>query len=620
MGNSKYKLKVLYDVDGWAYHHRANALAKYAPPDFDVSLGTFNRHDGHPDAVYNAEIERVLNEEEPDIVFALSQTEIVFLRQALIKRGWKTKLVASWNSGWPRRKNEFQPVYEAADAIVVNNFQSWDKLGRLPRTFFIANGVDLSTFRTIVPIESRPPKVLWSGSSYHRATKGYDDYVLPLMDVLKSDGISCEALLVDSMGNERRSPEEMAEWYNEGTVYICASETEGTPNTALEAAACGCVIVSTPVGNMSELIRNGENGYLVKRSVDALHTATRLAIEQYVELSGRLSLDIKEFGWSTQGEHFYTMFRELTSLDGKQSAGMRAGRLDLSGEVTVFVPTVGAASFETCIEHIRSQDSIFKLDIIDHIAPMNAAFQQMLDRCTTPYFVQVDEDMLLAPHAIGTLLKEIKNADANVAIYCASLWDEHLDRAIAGVKIYHHEIVKRYPYADVMGCEIDQLKRMRDDNYVMIVAPVDDVDRDSACILGAHGTLYTRRSIFERYFTLECKRRRNPRMFKWLEEYRVRFMQRFFEDPSELNLFALMGLLAGRQIADSGSGSGKEKDFRLYGELPGLQNAIDFFETLTGSGQITPLQIESIRNNPEAFCEDMHANSASVREANYPEN
>ncbi len=618
MGNSKYKLKILYDVDGWAYHHRANALARYAPPDFDVSLAAFNRYDGHPNATYDAEIERVLNGEEPDILFSLSQTEITFLRQALIKRGWKTKLVASWNCGWPRRKNEFQPVYEAADAVVINNFESWHELGRLPRTFSIANGVDLSTFRTIVPIESRPPKVLWSGSRYHRTTKGYDNYVLPLMDILKSNGISCEALLVDSMGNEMRSPEEMAEWYNQGTVYICASETEGTPNTALEAAACGCVIVSTPVGNMPELIQNGENGYLVERSVDALYVATRMAIEQYLELSGRLSLDIEEFGWSTQGERFYTMFRELTSLDNKQSAGMRPGRLDLSGEVTVFVPTVGAASFEACIEHLGSQDSTFKLDIIDRIAPMSAAFQQMLDRCTTPYFVQADEDMLLAPHAVRVLLKEIKNVGAGTAIYCASLWDEHLDRAIAGVKIYRHEIVNRYPYADVMGCEIDQLKRMRDDNYVVIVAPVDDVDRDSACILGAHGMFYTRRSIFERYFTLECKRRRDPRMFKWLEEYRVRFMQRFFEDPSELNFFALMGLLAGRRIAYSGSG--KEKDFRLYNELPGLQNAIDFFETLTGSGQISPLQIESICDNPEAFCEDMHANSASARKTNYPAN
>ncbi|MEO8601389.1 MAG: glycosyltransferase [bacterium] len=39
---------------------------------------------------------------------------------------------------------------------------------------------------------------------------------------------------------------------------------EGTPNPALEAAACGCTVVSTPVGTLPELIRDAANGYLVE--------------------------------------------------------------------------------------------------------------------------------------------------------------------------------------------------------------------------------------------------------------------------------------------------------------------------------------------------------------------
>ena len=49
----------------------------------------------------------------------------------------------------------------------------------------------------------------------------------------------------------------MAAWYDTGTVYVVASQFEGTPNPALEAASAGCVVVSTPVGNMPELIRDG---------------------------------------------------------------------------------------------------------------------------------------------------------------------------------------------------------------------------------------------------------------------------------------------------------------------------------------------------------------------------
>jgi glycosyltransferase involved in cell wall biosynthesis len=56
----------------------------------------------------------------------------------------------------------------------------------------------------------------------------------------------------------------MRKWYNQGHVYIVASETDGTPNTALEAAACGRPIISNYVGNMPEFIKDGWNGFLIK--------------------------------------------------------------------------------------------------------------------------------------------------------------------------------------------------------------------------------------------------------------------------------------------------------------------------------------------------------------------
>src|SRR5262249_10493069 len=134
---------------------------------------------------------------------------------------------------------------------------------------------------------------------------------------------------------------------------------------------------------------------------------------------------------------------------------------DLADRVTVFVTTVGAPSYDACRQHLAAQDCAYRLEVIDRVAPMNAAFQRMLDDCQTPFFVQVDEDMLLYPHAVRTLYERMAGADASVAMTIADLYDVHLERCILGVKIYRHEIVRRYPFAAAQSFEKLQARQLR---------------------------------------------------------------------------------------------------------------------------------------------------------------
>jgi L-malate glycosyltransferase len=46
-------------------------------------------------------------------------------------------------------------------------------------------------------------------------------------------------------------------------VYICSSETEGLSNVLLEASACDLPIIATRAGGNPEVVRDGENGFLV---------------------------------------------------------------------------------------------------------------------------------------------------------------------------------------------------------------------------------------------------------------------------------------------------------------------------------------------------------------------
>lgn len=248
----------------------------------------------------------------PDVLFALCTWEVNYVRQAMRRRGWsKTRLLAGWNRG-PQEIAHFESMCGAADGVVVNNLAAWQALPRDEKIWHINNGVNLDVFRMLAPAESRSRKVLWCASRYHRDLKGYDELIVPLFDSLAARGIECEAMLVDSMatGGKKR-PREMAAWYNSGAVYVIASAQEGTPNTGLEAAASGCTLVSTAVGNMPELIRSGENGYLVERGIGALRDGVLQGLENYPRLQRALQKDIRAWDWSQRVEPYFRVFEKI---------------------------------------------------------------------------------------------------------------------------------------------------------------------------------------------------------------------------------------------------------------------------------------------------------------------
>jgi len=249
---------------------------------------------------------------------------------------------------------------------------------------------------------------------------------------------------------------------------------------------------------------------------------------------------------------------------------------DLRDSLTVFVTTVGYPTFQECLEHLAAQDTAFTLKIIDHVAPMSAALQRMLDDCTTPYYVQVDEDMLLHRHAVRTLYERISTADPEVALYVSALYDVHVERMIHGLKIYRHGIVSRYPYRNVGGCEWDQVRRLRADGYVDVRAPLKDAIGDSEDALGLHGTTWTPHAVYLRYCILELKRRKGNKTHQWLVESAHYLLDRFLRTRSQIDFFGLMGMLAG-SVSNSNTAGG-EKDYRQYDQTPGFKHLCQFLE------------------------------------------
>jgi glycosyltransferase involved in cell wall biosynthesis len=138
-----------------------------------------------------------------------------------------------------------------------------------------------------------PARLLWD--------KGVGEFVSAAR-ILHDQGIAARFALVGDTdeGNPAAVPTaQLKQWSESGVIewwgwqedmaqvypvshIVCLPTVyrEGVPKTLVEAAACGRSLVATNIAGCREVVRDGENGYLVRpRDIDALVVALRKLIE-----------------------------------------------------------------------------------------------------------------------------------------------------------------------------------------------------------------------------------------------------------------------------------------------------------------------------------------------------
>ena len=152
---------------------------------------------------------------------------------------------------------------------------------RRDRTVLIpGSGVDLSAFHPLpdpdgIPTVAVVSRMLWN--------KGIGELVAAAR-ILRERGLMVRVLLIGMPDPENPTsiPEaQLCEWHDDGLVQwwgfrdsvpdvwrqahvaVLPSYREGLPKSLLEAAACGRPIVATDVPGCREIVKHGENGFLV---------------------------------------------------------------------------------------------------------------------------------------------------------------------------------------------------------------------------------------------------------------------------------------------------------------------------------------------------------------------
>lgn len=150
------------------------------------------------------------------------------------------------------------------------------------------------------------------------------DFVVCSVSAIKNEwnkGVSsiikpaCQIVNVPLIHSETTPHDRMIDFYNKSMCYICASKSEGMSLGVLEAAACGCVIVSTKCGDIDKLVTDGKNGFLIERSIDALSNILKILksdSDLLNKLSQRMLVDIKNWDWRIRVRPWLEFMRENT--------------------------------------------------------------------------------------------------------------------------------------------------------------------------------------------------------------------------------------------------------------------------------------------------------------------
>ena len=180
--------------------------------------------------------------------------------------------------------------------VSVNSMELYNLLRpEILNIYYCPNGVDSTVFtaKDRKKFNSSNIVIGWVGKD--RSAKNYLVIRESLKVLKREHNINSKIVLLKSgLKGSMLNTSQMSNYYKEIDFYLCASWNEGTPNPALEAASSGVPIVSTKVGNMPELIIEGENGFFIEPTVDSI-------VERFVDLSNisiekytKISLDIRE--------------------------------------------------------------------------------------------------------------------------------------------------------------------------------------------------------------------------------------------------------------------------------------------------------------------------------------
>jgi glycosyltransferase involved in cell wall biosynthesis len=184
-------------------------------------------------------------------------------------------------------------------------------VGSRKRNNVIPNGVDLAAFEPVPKAQARA-RLAWSGAVKNLLFVGNPEF--PRKNVKLAESVRDELLRRGTKVELRIAwqvdPDAMSLWFAASDVLLFTSLFEGSPNTVKEAMAMELPIVSAPVGDVPERLRDVEGALVVQRDPNLMADAVETALQYERIPAARAAL--AELSIEKVAERIESLYRSLS--------------------------------------------------------------------------------------------------------------------------------------------------------------------------------------------------------------------------------------------------------------------------------------------------------------------
>ena len=284
---------LICDVRGWAWWNKSQYLKHYLHNEFNFDIINVIG----PGAIN-------IDQNKYDLYFTYGFSYI-----DKVRRVPKNKKMTGVTAHRP--ESVIRPAMGKTNHVHANSIMLFEEIKKFnSNVHYVPNGVDEDLFRPVKSIDSSGQLVVGHVGKKCKE-KGQSQIIQPAIE--KSGASS----YVNTNDYRNKLPYcQMFKKYQDFDIFIVASDEDGTPNPALEAAACGRPIISNRIGNMPEFIKDGYNGFLVEKNINAYVDKIRWCMEHKEEVI-RMGMNARKtvlegWTWKIQSEKYRKMFREVT--------------------------------------------------------------------------------------------------------------------------------------------------------------------------------------------------------------------------------------------------------------------------------------------------------------------